>query len=133
MGIVCLIVSACASDDEPESPYTGPWVIDYMEEYSYMHNDSPEFEEWFNAHLDCFAGCKFIKGDSYYEFFDYVELDDYKNYPKGYIEWIEVINTASEDEIKRMVSEFNDFTIEDPKSQIHYDRFDAVYKKYDGK
>lgn len=133
IGIISLLASSCGSDDEPETPYMGPWVIDYIEEYRYMHNDSPEFVEWFNAHLDCFVYCKFMKGNAYYEFDDYVELDDYKNYPKGYIEWIEIIDKATEDEIKLMVARFNDFTIIDEKSQLHYDKFDAQYQKYDGK
>lgn len=133
MGILCLVLPACSSNDEPDAPYTGPWAIGYYEEYSYMHNNSPEFVEWFNAHLECFVACKFIKGNAIYTFDDYVELDDYNNYPQGYIEWIEIVENATEEEIKAKVEHFKGFTIKDPKSTLEYDIFDASYKRYDGK
>lgn len=132
MGLLCLFVTSCGSD-EPDAPYNGPWVIVYDEEYSYMHNDSQEFVDWFNLHLNDFVGCKFVKGNTSYQFYDYVELDDYKNYPIGYIEWIEIVNRATEDEIKSKVEQFESFTVKDPKSQLNYDIFRAGYQRYDGK
>lgn len=133
IGLICLTIFGCSSEDEPEAPYTGPWVVGYYEEYSYTHNNSSEFVDWFKDHLECFVGCKFIKGNAQYEFYDYIELDDYDNYPIGYIEWIEIIDKATEDEVKNKVNQFRSFTIKDSQSQIHYDIFEASYKRYEGK
>lgn len=132
MGILCILATSCGSD-EPNAPYPGPWEVCYAESYSEIHNNTQEFIDWFNLHLNDFVVCKFVKGDTYYQFDDYVELDDYKNYPIGYIEWIEIVDRATEDEIKSKVAQFESFTIKDPKSQLHYDIFKAGYQKYDGK
>lgn len=133
LGILCLVVSSCGSDDEPEVPYTGPWMVEYFEEYSYTHNNSPEFIKWFNDHIGCFVRCNFRKGNSMFEFTDYVELDDYKNYPVGNIEWIEIVDNATEDEIRSKVKRFQDFTIKDPNNRFEFDIFEADYQRYDGK
>lgn len=133
IGILCLICTSCGSDDEPDVPYTGPWEIEYYEEYSLIHNDSPEFESWFNSHLNDFQVCSFWDGHSVYEYTDYVELDDYKNYHTGEILWIEIVDNASESEIKSLVDKFQQFTIRDSKDLRKYDIFEANYQRYDSK
>lgn len=131
IGILCLVTSACGSDDEPEAPYTGPWEIHYFESWVGIHNNSPEFEEWFLNHTDCFVEFYFQNGTQQGCYTDYIELNDYKNYC-GEIYWREIIPIASEDEIKTKVAEFESFTvIEDYNNKS--DLFQAKYQRYDGK
>lgn len=132
IGILSLLGSSCGSD-EPEPPYTGPWQVAYYEEYSYIHNESPEFIDWFNSHLDNFVECQFYDGHNTYYYSDYVELDDYKNYHTGSILWIEIVNNATEDEIKLAVDRFQKFSIQEANDSRKFDLFDAYYQRYEDK
>lgn len=131
MGILCLFVTSCGSD-EPDAPYTGPWEIHYVESWvGGFHNNSPEFELWFLNHTDCFVEFHFKNGNTEGYYTDYIELNDYKK-DCGLIYWREIIPTASEQEIKAKVAEFESFTIiEDTNKKS--DLFQAEYQRYDGK
>jgi len=62
---------------------------------------------------------------------DYIELDDYKNY-YGDIYWLEIVPKATEDEVKRMVEEFESFTIiKDMNTKS--DVFQAKYQRHEAK
>lgn len=89
MGILCIVLSACSSNDEPEAPYSGPWEIHYFESYVGIHNNSNEFEDWFNNHTQYFVEARFsnYSGSEKMYYTDYIELDDYKNY-YGEIYWL---------------------------------------------
>lgn len=54
-----LFISSCSSDDEPESEYTGPWQIEYMEIYCGWNTQDPNFKNWFDAHLQDFEYAEF--------------------------------------------------------------------------
>lgn len=132
MGILCLFATSCASD-EPDAPYTGPWEIHYLESWVGLHNSTPEFEKWFLNHTDCFVEFHFSNKTGTYKgsYTDYIELNDYNQY-MGEIYWCEIVPTATEDEIKAKVAEFEAFTIiEDINKKS--DLFQAEYQRYDGK
>lgn len=133
MGILCLVLPACSSNDEPDAPYTGPWEVYYGETFWGIHNNCKDFNEWLANHKDCLVAAKFDypNGNSV-EYTEYVTEEDYKEFYSGEIEWCEMVDKASEEEIKSMVDKFTSFTIENSKNRI-YDRFYASYKRYDGK
>lgn len=133
MGIICLAFTACGSDDEPEEPYTGPWEIYYGESYCGIHNNCDGFNTWLSNHKDCLLRAKFYtpNGNSV-EYTEYVTEEDYTEFYSGEIEWSEIVDKASEEEIKSMVDRFTSFTIEDSKNR-KYDRFEASYKRYEAK
>ncbi len=131
--ILCLILSACSSNDEPDAPYTGPWEIHYFESYVGLHNNSKEFEHWFNSHTQYFVEARFSNytGTTQMQYTDYIELDDYKNY-FGEIYWLEIVPKATEDEIKQKIADFESFTvIEDLNTKS--DIFQAKYQRHEVK
>lgn len=128
IGFLFLFISSCSSD-EPETPYTGPWEIFYEESYVGLHNNSPEFVDWFNAHTDCFVQAYFSNPNSNMWYDDYILLDDYKNLC-GDICWHEIVQKATEEEIQTKVKEFESFTIiEDYNTKS--DLFQAKYQRYE--
>lgn len=131
-GLLCLITSACGSD-ELVTPYTGPWEIQYIESWEGIHNNSLEFEEWFQRHTDYFVEAYLSNksGTSNYHYTDYIDPSDYKYY-YGQIYWVEVIPNATEDEVGLKVAEFESFTIIDDKDK-KADIFQAKYVRCDGK
>lgn len=131
IGFLFLFISSCSSD-EPETPYTGPWEIFYEESYVGLHNNSPEFVEWFNNHTDDFEIAFFRSYNVDATYSDYVELDDYKHFQMGDICWHEIVQKATEEEIKAKVKEFESFTIiEDYNTKS--DLFQAKYQRYEDK
>lgn len=130
LSALCLITSACDSD-EPEKPYTGPWEIYYGESYYGIHNNCDEFNTWFAAHENDFEVAKFTypNGD-WVIISDYITKKDYSVFYSGDIAWIEIVECASEDEVKQMVDRFKAFTIENVIER-KYDRFVSSYSRYD--
>lgn len=130
-GILCLIASACGSD-EPEKPYTGPWEIYYEESYWGLHNNSNEFNTWLAMHKEGLLAAKFshLNGNSVL-YSEYVTEEDYSEFYSGDIAWCEVVDCATEDEIKQMTEDFIAFTIENKVNRT-FDRFFASYQRYGG-
>lgn len=135
MGVLCAILSSCTSD-EPISEYTGPWEIIYSEQFHGIHNSSDDFKEWFEEHYDFWYSARFASYSGnptqiwYASNGDYIELEDYSKYYNGDIEWIEIIDKASESTIKQKIEAFESFTI--TKDDEHkYDNFNAQYRKID--
>lgn len=133
--MICLVISACStSTDEPSPEFTGPWKIIYYEEYHGIHNNSSEFEAWFNGNKEFFNAAQFsnYSGSSIIALYssngDWIELEDYNKYYNGDIEWIEYVNTATESEIKTKVSVFESFTLTNNNDKM-YDRFTSYYEK----
>ena len=64
IGLLFVLVYSCSSSsDEPEQEYNGPWEIVYYEVYHGMHNNSIEFESWFNSHTEYFSAAQFLNVD----------------------------------------------------------------------
>ncbi len=133
MGFLCLFATSCNSE-EPETPYSGPWIISYMESFNWIRNTSSAFHEWFDEHSDDFdsASLEMSNGTLWNWQGDYILWTDYDKAIRGNVQWIEIVDNSTEDEIINKVEQFKSFTIEDIKDSA-YDRFDAVYHKYDGK
>lgn len=102
MGILCLFATSCGSDDEPEAPYSGPWAVIYMESFNLMHNTSDSFHKWFDEHYDDFdaASLEMSNGSSWTWQGDYILWTDYDKAIRGNVQWIEIVDNASENEIK---------------------------------
>ena len=133
---IVLILSACSSDDEPEPEYTGPWEVVYDEQYIGWHTKAPNFKNWFQKHLQDFEDAEFrdASGSSGViytkENGDWIEWQDYSKWYSGRIIWAEIVQYASENEIKAKVDEFESFS--SYKSEIDYqigDDFRAHYRR----
>lgn len=134
--IICLLLSACSSSNDEPIEYIGPWEIFYIEDYHGVHTDSDGFIAWFNNHINHFDAAIFYQSlsNDYYSFTldasdgGIIELYDYENWYSGTIQWYEIVEYATETEIKEKVSEFEAFSI--PKDQDkRYDEFSAYYQK----
>lgn len=132
VGIFCLLFSSCGSD-EPKTPYTGPWEIYYEESYWGLHNNSDAFNTWLANHKNCLLAAKFshLNGNSV-QYSDYVTEEDYSEFYSGDIAWLEIVDHATEDEIKKLTEDFISFSIEKEANRT-YDRFFSTYRRYDGK
>lgn len=134
--LLSLFVYSCSSttSDEPDMPYDGPWIIYYDESYYGIYKRSAEFEEWFDNHLQNFESAYFRQLDgTTWEFScddDFPLLSDYNEWYMGDIVWTEIIQKATEDEIKSTISKFEAFTFRNDKKRI-YDDYKATYAKYD--
>ncbi len=133
-----LFISSCSSDDEPESEYTGPWQIEYMEIYCGWNTQDPNFKNWFDAHLQDFEYAEFqnssgLKRATYSkENGDYIEWQDYKTWYQGGIVWYEIIENATESEIQDMVAEFESFSsYKDENHKYLKDEFTSQYIRLD--
>lgn len=133
---ISLIISACSSStDEPELEYTGPWEIEYIEEYIGWHTSDPAFKLWFEYNINNFESASFANySHSQVVFYtkdggDWIEWSDYKTWYEGVIEWSEIINDATEDEIKSKVDAFNNFSSDDGTPNGKSDLFNARYRK----
>ena len=130
------ITTACgsSSSDEPDNPeqeYTGPWEIVYYESYYGIHNETQEFQKWFDAHYKWFDSAKLVNGDKTWIFTsqdDYIIWDDYKEWKKGEICWVEELNGAKEDEVKKMIKDIESYSIP-LNDKLYFDKFEASYKK----
>lgn len=135
IGILCALLSACTSQDEPEVEYTGPWEIDYAEYYVGWHTNNPSFKTWFQQHTNNFESAEFSnysqtqKVQYNKEAGDWIEWDDYSKWFAGIIEWSEVIDNATEGEIKDLIDTFQSFSSNDGKANGKYDDFHARYRK----
>lgn len=133
-GIICLLLSACSSSNDEPTEYTGPWEIAYSEYYYGVHTDNEDFITWFNNHTSHFEAAFFRSADNSVEFIllasydNVVELYDYENWYSGDIHWYEIVEHATEAEIKEKVSEFEAFTIPEQVNRT-YDKFSAYYQK----
>lgn len=131
--LMASIFSACSSDDEPEPEYTGPWKIEYAENFRGLHTSNPDFKIWFQNHTNDFETADFVNySHTQYvnytkEGGDWIEWADYSKWYEGLIDWSEVVEYASEEEIKGMVDAFQSFSVEDEKGG--YDTFYARYRK----
>jgi hypothetical protein len=131
--IIVLILSACSSDDELEPEYTGPWKIEYAEYYRGLHTSDPAFKVWFQNHVNNFDNASFRNYSQTKETFysreagDWIEWSDYTTWYEGAIEWSEIVESASESEIKMMIDRYKSFTVEDDQGRVDY--FDARYRK----
>lgn len=131
--IITFALTSCKdSSDEPDNICSGPWEIYLLEEYYGLHNNSAEFQEWFNEHQKYITRAKFGNWDNsnvwYVEGND-VLLSDYSWY-SGNIEWLIIIENKSEEDIKAIISTFESFSITDDKTK-KYDRFIGYYQKYE--
>lgn len=131
--LMVLILSACSSDDEPEPEYTGPWQIEYAEYYRGLHTSDPTFKVWFQNHINNFENAEFTNYSQTKKTFysredgDWIEWEDYSTWYEGAIEWSEIVENASESEIKAMTDKFKSFTVEDDQGRGDY--FEARYRK----
>lgn len=135
IGLLFVLVYSCSSSsDEPEQEYNGPWEIVYYEVYHGMHNNSIEFESWFNSHTEYFSAAQFLNVDGSKALIidspngECFELNNYDKYYNGEIEWIEHIDKASEPEVKAIVSAFESMSIKNDRDK-KFDIFTAYYKK----
>ncbi len=132
--IICLFLSACSSSNDEPTEYTGPWEIVYEETYYGIHTDSEDFITWFNNHTNYFEAAFFHTINNNIEFVlvasdgNVVELYDYEDWYSGNIHWREIVEQATETEIKEKVSEFEAFTIPERVDRT-YDKFFAAYHK----
>ncbi len=130
---ISLLSSCSNSSDEPNIPYIGPWIVMYDEDYYGIHNDSEEFNKWFEDHNKFFSEARFVNGLNSWSFdssTDYPILEDYKHWFSGALIWYEVIPEATESELEKVVKDFEDFSIP-PDKNNYYDSFQAIYAKYD--
>lgn len=129
-----MVACGSSSSDEPEMPeqeYTGPWEVVYTESYNGIHNDSPEFKKWFEGHSKWFDSAKFENAVTSWSFTasdDTVIWADYDDWTKGDICWVETINGVNEEGIKKIVKDFESFSIPLTK-ELFFDKFKASYKK----
>lgn len=132
--LTVLILLACSNNDEPETEYTGSWEICYIENYYGLHNNSSEFNQWFAQHKDCFDEAWFSSVNGHIVFTlsasngGSLESEYYSQYYIGDIVWLETVNNATEDDIKRKVSYFEAFSITNDKNKTS-DKFSAQYRK----
>lgn len=139
MNKLCYILTAILAwaftscgNDEPKFEENKDWVIIYSEIYDRTHNNTPEFESWFNDHLQCFEEARFENAMSNVSYSkkngDYIEWNDYSIWSSGAIEWVEIVYDKSEDEVKDICDKFSLFTIPESVSR-EYDKFSATYQK----
>lgn len=130
--LIIAIFPSCGSNDEPEQPYMGPWEVYYYESYYGLHNDSPEFVNWFELHNQFFYSAMFINGNSQWMFdatSDRPMLKDYAEWYEGNITWIEIVGKATEEDVKVKVDSFESLSIPKDKNG-RFDSFKASYRKY---
>lgn len=130
--VLCLLLASCTShENEPDMTYNGPWRVVFYEEFIQLHNNSEDFNEWFNQHSDYLSAAQFlIKGENLELKWEYPTKNDVEYYYSasycGAIEWYMEIPKANENDLKSMVTEFESFTIiEDGNNK--YDKFTAAY------
>ncbi|MDE7411841.1 MAG: hypothetical protein K2M94_07365 [Paramuribaculum sp.] len=129
--IVCSVLTGCDNDEPVNNEPDEPWLIYFFENFSLIHNDSQEFKNWLDAHVNSIRFVTFTvdTGDKKIELYpDKSEVESY--YSKsisGYISWLIRISNVSEDEVKAICSEFEAFTIEEDKDR--YDKFTTQYGK----
>lgn len=132
MAITALSFTSCG-EDEPEYEQNGDWIVSYTEIYDNTHNDSQEFEVWFNNHLQYFQRAEFSNATSLVSYSkdngDYIEWQDYSKWMRGSILWVEIIEDKSEDEVKEICNNFSSFSISDEPLSRKYDKFSATYHK----
>lgn len=137
LSILLIAFSLClfnsCNSDEPEAPYTGPWAIIYSEVYHYMHNSNDDVKIWFDSHSQFFQEAQLyndVNGNSwsFKSPEDVIYWSDYSEWSSGTILWVEVIDNASEDEIKQKVEQFKAFSIEN-KVERRYDDYYAEYQR----
>lgn len=130
---VIAILSSCESHDEPEHPYTGPWEI-AIDEYFYgIYNGSTEYIDWFNEHQQYIVGAKFIKNTVTTSISgNDVLYTDYKHYYEGSIAWYQIIDKASEQDLKLQMKRIERFSTSKDKNG-RFDTFKATYRRYDKK
>lgn len=133
--LTVLILSSCtSSNEEPDIEYMGQWEIYYYENYHGLHNNSPEFNQWFTAHGKCFDMARFasLDGNDVVVWSasngDWIELKDYERFYNGEIIWLETVNNATEDDIKSKVFYFESFSLANDRDKT-YDKFSAQYRK----
>ena len=135
LGVISLLLSACSSQDELVVEYAGPWRIDYVETYAGWHTSDPAFEMWFTKHIEYFESANF---ENYSKTLfasydkangDWIEWNDYKDWFYGTITWSEVIDCATESEVKALVEQFQSFTSSNTATSGRYDHFNARYLK----
>lgn len=133
--LLFFIVTACSSDDEQGPEYTGPWKIEYAEQFMGLHTSNPDFKFWFQGHLNDFEKAEFenyshtTKATYSKENGDWIEWEDYSKWFYGTIEWSEIIYDASEDEIKAKIETFQSFSSDDGTQNGKFDMFIARYRK----
>lgn len=109
---------------DPE--YTGPWKVTYSENYYNFHIDNPDFHEWLSLAQkkrlinNYFNSPSWCGPDAVRDVYDC-----YKENIGGIFLWSEVIETATEAEIKEKVAKFKSFT--QINSGTSYDTFEADY------
>ncbi|MDE7411843.1 MAG: hypothetical protein K2M94_07375 [Paramuribaculum sp.] len=122
---------SCNNNEPVNNEPDEPWLIYFFENFSLIHNDSQEFKNWLDAHVNNIRFVTFTvdTGDKTIELYpDKSEVESY--YSKsmsGYISWLVRISNVSEDEVKTICTEFEAFTIEEDKDR--YDKFTTQYGK----
>ena len=133
---LCLLLSACSSHEEPGDEYTGPWLIEFYEEFRGIHNDSEAFHSWFDKYendLIITNGGFLIRTDT--ETFKVQTVgagDNIKDlYPisrRGFVRWNMRVVTAKLKDVNSIIDEFESLTIDDIN---HYNMFSASLYKLD--
>ena len=107
--------------------FVGPWKVTFLEEFSYMHNNSEDFNKWYYENLQYLHESSFLVSEPKYQW-EYPSpqnsFDFYNKSIYGHLTWVLEIQRASEKEIKELVIRFQSFSMVDNN---RYDTFIADY------
>lgn len=113
--ILCLVLTSCGADDEPESLYTGPWEVTFshLGLGAIASDDNSGFEEWAESHKDNIV-------------FSLPPLDDPDfSFENSLIVWKERVMNTTEESVRGLVNSFCEYNDDRTTS------FGASYQKYD--
>ncbi len=118
-----------ASYHKYEPQFTGPWGITFVEIFYLMHNDSDNFNKWYDENLSNLRHSSFLLSATSAQW-EYPSAQSASSYYDksicGTLQWYVEIPKASESEIQYLIKQYQSFSVVDNEKNS-YDTFVADY------
>lgn len=123
------LTTSGASCRKHDPQFIGPWGITLVEMFYLMHNDSDNFNNWYDENLSNLRHSSFMLSAPSFQW-EYPSIQTaFSFYEKslcGTLQWYVEVPKASEREIQHLIKQFQSFSIVD-NAKNSYDTFVADY------